>query len=217
MTQKYIQPTAISADALHALMLEAAGIEPIWTFDFSGNSFGWLQLPSPDLLAKVAEALAGKVRLCTITPYAEERDDEKKRRSVAYHFTSGQVVLTVLVPLYDPESEKKLPVPSITPWFRNADWNEREFHEMFNIELIGHPNPKRLFLDERLDAGIMTKLIPFSAMANSAGTKTLWEQIMGAKDHASPIAGHITQIAAVPDAPLKEPAFTPVTKTEGPR
>ena len=49
-----------------------------------------------------------------------------------------------------------------------------------------------------------------AAMANSAGTKTLWEQIMGAKDHASPIAGHITQIAAVPDAPLKEPAFTPI-------
>ena len=217
MSQEFIQPAAISDDELHSLMQETIGIEPHWTFDFSGNSFGWLQLPSPDLLAKVAEVLAGKVRLCTITPYAEERDDEKKRRSVAYHFATGQAAFTVLVPLHDPEGEKKLPVPSITPWFRNADWNEREFHEMFNIDIVGHPNPKRLFLDERLDAGIMTKLIPFSAMANSAGTKTLWEQIMAAKDHASPIAGHVTQIAAVPDAPLKEPEFTPVAKTEGSR
>lgn len=213
MSQEFTQPTAISDDELHSLMQESTGIEPHWTFDFSGNSFGWLQLPSPDLLSRVAETLAGKVRLCTITPYAEERDDENKRRAVAYHFAGGQVVLTVLVPLYDPESLKKLPIPSITPWFRNADWNEREFHEMFNIELVGHPNPKRLFLDERLDAGIMTKLIPFSAMANSAGTKTLWEQIMGTKDHASPIAGHVTRIAAVPDAPLTEPKYTSVAKT----
>ena len=190
---------------MHALVQKVTGIEPQWTFDVRGNSFGWLQLPSPALLAKVAEALAGKVRLCTITPYAEERDDEKKRRSMAYHFASGSVMLTVNIPLFDPETLEKLPVPSITPWFRNADWNEREFHEMFNIELQGHPNLKRLFLDERLDAGVMTRLIPFSAMANSAGTKTLWEQIMAAKEGVD---------ATQPARPLQEPAFTPVTRAE---
>ena len=199
-------PKSLNDAELHAIILEASGLEPQWSFDERGNPFGWLRLPSPELLEKVAAALAGRVRLCTITPYAEERDDDKKRRSIAYHFASGKAMLTVTIPLYDTETLEKLPVPSITPWFRNADWNEREFHEMFNIELKGHPDLKRLFLDERLDAGIMTRLIPFSAMANSAGTKTLWEQIMAAKDG---------EVSPQPqDAALPEPAFTPVAETE---
>lgn len=195
---------SLSATELHAVLLAATGLEPEWTHDAGRNSFGWLRLPSPDLLLPAAKALSGKVRLCAITPYAQERDDEKKRRCIAYHFADGNVLLTLTIPLYDPETAEALPVPSITPWFRNADWNEREFHEMFGIEVLGHPDLKRLFLDERLDAGIMAQLIPFSAMANSAGTKTLWEQIMAAKCEEAP---HIQ------DAALTEPAFTPVERT----
>lgn len=173
--------TSSRNETLHQALLDATGLETKWTTDVRANLFGWLPLERPDQLKDAARALDGKVRLCTITAYALARDDADKRRRIAYHFAIGDTTLTVSIPLFDPETNAKLPVPSITPWFRNADWNEREFREMYNIEIPDHPNPKRLFLDERLDAGIMTKLIPFSAMANSAGTNMLWERILEAK------------------------------------
>lgn len=173
--------TSSRNETLHQALLDATGLETKWTADVRANLFGWLPLERPDQLKDAAQALSGKVRLCTITAYALARDDADKRRRIAYHFAVGDTTLTVSIPLFDPETNAKLPVPSITPWFRNADWNEREFREMYNIDIPDHPNPRRLFLDERLDAGIMTKLIPFSAMANSAGTNMLWERILEAK------------------------------------
>ena len=199
-------------DALHQRLLAATGIEPTWTSDVRANPYGWLRLDAPEKLRDAAKALAGKARLCTVTAYAEERDDPDKRRRIAYHFASGDTMLTVTVPIYDPETLKKLPVPSITPWFLNADWNEREFMEMFNIEIIGHPNPKRLFLDERLDAGIMSKLIPFSAMAHGVASNTLWERVLEAK--GVPLEERMPYLA-VPAEPIKVDAkVTPVSATE---
>ncbi|MCL1940145.1 MAG: NADH-quinone oxidoreductase subunit C [Desulfovibrionaceae bacterium] len=205
-------PTINRNDALHQLLKKATGTEAVWTGDVRGNPFAWLRLDAPDKLKDVAGALAGKARLCTITAYAEERDDPDKRRRIAYHFVAGNALLTVTIPIFDPESLQPLPVPSITPWFLNADWNEREFMEMFNIEITGHPNPKRLFLDERLDAGIMSNLIPFSAMAHGAASNTLWEQVLEAK--GIPVEERMPSLN-VPAEPIKlVPKVTPVSVTE---
>lgn len=205
------QPT-VGNDELHRILVEATGLEPAWTRDARANPFGWLRLDRPDKLKDAARALAGKARLCTITAYAEERDDPGLRRRIAYHFASGDALVTVTVPLYDPDTMEKLAVPSITPWFLNADWNEREFMEMFDIAITEHPNPKRLFLDERLDAGIMSKLIPFSAMAHGAASNTLWERILEAK--GVPLEDRMPSLT-VPAEPIKvEPRVTPVAKTE---
>lgn len=201
-------PSVNKNEQLHELLLQATGVEAEWTNDVRANCFGWLHLKRPEKLKEAAEALAGKVRLCTVTAYAEERDDASKRRRIAYHFANGDTTITVTVPLYDQETLEKLPVPSITPWFLNADWNEREFREMFNIDIIGHPNPNRLFLDERLDAGIMTRLIPFSAMAHGAASNTLWERVLEAK--GVPLEDRHPSVA-VPAEPIKvEPKVTPV-------
>ena len=206
-----IQPT-VGNDELHRILVEATGVEPTWTRDARANPFGWLRLDRPDKLKDAARVLAGKARLCTITAYAEERDDPGLRRRIAYHFASGDTLVTVTIPLYDPDTMEKLTVPSITPWFLNADWNEREFMEMFDIAIIEHPNPKRLFLDERLDAGIMSKLIPFSAMAHGAASNTLWERILEAK--GVPLEDRMPSLT-VPAEPIKvEPRVTPVAKTE---
>ena len=206
-------PTTNQNNALHQLLVEAAGIQPVWTGDAQGNAFGWLHLGMPEKLKDVAGALAGKARLCTITAYAEERGDPNKRRRIAYHFVVNEaILLTVTIPVFDPETLDKLPVPSITPWFLNADWNEREFVEMFDIDIVGHPNPRRLFLDERLDAGIMSKLIPFSVMAHGAGSNTLWEQVLEAK--GVPLEERRPSLV-VPAEPIKAtPKVTPVSATE---
>lgn len=194
-------------DILNKELAEKTGLKPLWTDDESGNEFGWLRLGGPEGLIPAVKVLAdNQARLATITAYAEERGDQNKKRVIAYHFAFGGPLFTISVPIYHPETLEKLPVPSITPYFRNADWNEREFKEMFDIEIIDHPNPKRLFLDERLDAGIMTSLIPFSTMLNGAGSKDLWEKVMAEKSGYAPTAGTSTD-------ELTEPAFTPVAET----
>lgn len=177
-----------------------------WTTNNYSNNYAWLKLENPDQLIKAAEVLQSlSARLCTITAYMEDRSNDAKHQAIAYHFAIDCAILTVTVQIYDKETLEPLSVPSITSYFRNADWNEREFMEMYNIKITGHPNPKRLFLDERIDAGIMTKLIPFSSMVHGTGSKNLWEQVM------------LEKMGYVPESykqALQEPAFTKVEETK---
>jgi len=41
-----------------------------------------------------------------------------------------------------------LKVPSLYKIFRGSDWQERETFDMFGINFIGHPHPKRLLMPE---------------------------------------------------------------------
>jgi NADH-quinone oxidoreductase subunit C len=68
-------------------------------------------------------------------------------------------------------------VETIVPLFRNADWLEREFMELYDIKVSGRPNSKRLFLDESIDAHVMERLIPLSVLANAASTTILFDRI----------------------------------------
>ena len=176
--------------ALDTELHSVADYSCTWTEDVAGNRFGWLHLPDPfHLLSAAAIMSKYKARLLTITAFAEERDDQDKKRRIAYHFVIENTVVTITIRIYDPLTFEKLPVPSITSLFRNADWNEREFHEMFDIDIINHPNPQRLFLDERLDAGIMSSLIPFSTMSNGMSSQGLWERVMEEKAGYKPSLG----------------------------
>ncbi|EPR37393.1 NADH dehydrogenase (ubiquinone) 30 kDa subunit [Desulfovibrio sp. X2] len=147
-----------------------------WTEDQTGNRFYWYRLEVSDDLTRAAELLAAHAaRLCTVTAYDPVREHGYTRHEIAYHFDCRGTMVTVTVPL----SERTRSVPSITPLFRNADWNEREFMEMYGISVIGHPDPRRLFLDESLDRGIMNRIIPISVLMNGASSKDLWERILG--------------------------------------
>ncbi len=41
-----------------------------------------------------------------------------------------------------------LKVPSLYQLFRGCDWQERETYDMFGVNFIGHPHPKRLLMPE---------------------------------------------------------------------
>lgn len=201
------KPDNKDSQTLDELLDKACGVAPTWTKDKAGNNFGWLRFHKPDDLVPAVKALKDcGARLCTVTAYSDKREDERHRRSIAYHFALGSVLCTVTIPAYDEASGEALEVPSITPYFRNADWNEREFQEMYAIKIKNHPNPRRLFLDERIDAGIMDELIPFSSMVHGASSKDLWEQVMMEKTGYVP--GKKEQEVLV------EPAFTPVSETQ---
>ncbi|MDL2314499.1 NADH-quinone oxidoreductase subunit C [Desulfovibrio sp. OttesenSCG-928-C14] len=194
-------------ELLQEKLQKATGIKSEWTNDAAGNYYGWLCLTDPRQILEAARALRSTgARLCTITAYAEVRKEPHKRRALAYHFSLHDTLLTVTVPLYTPDTLRVLPVPSITEYFANAEWPEREFHEMFDIELSDKENVARLFLDERLNKGIMTDLIPFSCMIHGASTRDLWEKVMETKAGTAPMP------EKTPIEPA-EAAFTPVAAT----
>ncbi len=41
-----------------------------------------------------------------------------------------------------------LKVPSLYKFFRGSDWQERETYDMFGVNFVGHPHPKRLLMPE---------------------------------------------------------------------
>ena len=156
------------SDGLMRLASEERHSQDSW-----GNGFLWVTLKSSDLLPAAAAILAKhRARLCTVTALNKQLADPIT--TLAYHFDAHGYTLTLVVPLNPAENS----VPTITPWFRNADWNEREFAELFDVHVFGNTNPKRLFLDPDIDQGILNEVIPLTIMMNGACTKDMWERVM---------------------------------------
>jgi NADH-quinone oxidoreductase subunit C len=64
---------------------------------------------------------------------------------VVYMFTSIQLHHFLLVIAKVPAS---LEVASATPYWVSADWVERETYDMFGIRFTGHPDMRRIYLEE---------------------------------------------------------------------
>lgn len=163
--------------------------------DAKGVTTAWCRLASKDDLLPVAAFLkTAGARLSTITilqpkappaPAPKEGEtpepptffggvaNDGKTFEISYHFDIDGDTLTVVV--YIPYGGA---VSSLTPLFRCADWPERELMELYSVVVQDHPDPRRLFIDPAIDGAVLERLIPFSALANAATTKGLWEQIL---------------------------------------
>jgi Ni,Fe-hydrogenase III component G len=149
-----------------------------WTTDVYGNEYGWYRLLTPKLLSGAAGRLAAEgARLVMITAYSKEHLTDPVQE-VAYHFEVGKGAMYTLTVALD---QRRPAVASITPLFPNADWHEREMRELYNVQVDGHPNPNRLFLDEEIEEGILGEAVPLSIMMNGACTTDLWERILEAR------------------------------------
>jgi Ni,Fe-hydrogenase III component G len=150
-----------------------------WTKDAYGNEYGWYHLLTPRFLPRAVKHLAAEgARLAMITAYNKKLLSDPVQ-DVAYHFEVGKSTLYTITVTLDREWSA---VASITPIFPNADWHEREMHELYAVQVDGHPNPRRLFLDEDIEEGILGEAVPLSIMMNGACTTDLWEKIL--KDRA---------------------------------
>ncbi|MEZ7195219.1 NADH-quinone oxidoreductase subunit C [Pseudodesulfovibrio karagichevae] len=150
------------------------GMDIAITSDSNGNQFGWTYVTSAQALRQASLSLANNgARLCTITAFNEDKFAEGSDMELVYNFDLDGAVLSLCIRL-TPEA---CTIPSIVDHFPNADWHEREFAELFDIELTGREKPERLFLDPCIDTGIFHRLIPLSSMMNGATTKQLWETI----------------------------------------
>jgi len=148
-----------------------------WETDNKGVVIGWCRLDSPLQITNVALVIAKiGARLMTITAYNIKDEQDNDIHEIAYHFDldGATCTVTIVIPFDGGE------VNSITPILKTADWTERELQELYDIKVIGHPNPKRLFLDDSIDEGVMNNLISLSEAMNGASSQTLWEKVISA-------------------------------------
>lgn len=148
------------------------------TEDSFGNAYHWFTLDAPGQIVEAARALkdAG-ARLAMIAAYASHKEDEKMDNA-CYEFVLQGIVYSCTAHM-----DREHPaVPSITPIFHNADWHEREMMELYGVKVTGHPDPRRLFLDEELDKGLLGQVVPLSIVMNGASSTDLWERILGDKE-----------------------------------
>lgn len=168
---------------LEGLERLATGQDAIqYSTDSFGNGYHWFLLNEPENLTRAAEILKKAcARLAMITAYNRHKDEGKSGgydQNACYEFVLEGVVYSCTVQL----SAEHPALPSITPIFANADWHEREMMELYGLKIINHPDPKRLFLDEELDKGLLGQIVPLSVVMNGASSTDLWERILSAKE-----------------------------------
>ena len=146
--------------------------------DFFGNVFYWRKLKEPALILDAAKILHGAgARLAMVTAYNQHKV-HKHLHDVCYEFVLDGVVYSCTAHM----DEEHQHVPSISRLYPNADWHEREMMELYGILVDDHPNPRRLFLDENLDKGLLGKVVPLSIVMNGANSTDLWERILSSRE-----------------------------------
>ncbi len=86
--------------------------------------------------------------LASITGLDPSIDDPNLE--VLYQLCSGPVVLTLRVPV----SKEDASVPTLCNLLPSASFFERELIEMFGVNVLGTPDPSRLFLPDEWPAGV---------------------------------------------------------------
>lgn len=163
-----------------------------------GVASAWCELATPEDLRAAAMVLRDLgARLSMIVagqPPAPEIEEEEpgeakstlpanfggtpidgSSQEVTYHFDFDGDTASLVVFVAEGGA-----LASLADLFRPADWPEREIMETYNLTFTGHPDPRRLFLDESIDAAVLHRLIPLSTLSNAASTKELWAKVSAA-------------------------------------
>lgn len=90
----------------------------------------WMDLGEVNILV-MAELIKNlEARLTTISAISIEKNETE----LIYHFAIGGQAVNVKT------RTKANAIPSITTVFKAANWIERENHDFFDVDFIGHPN-----------------------------------------------------------------------------
>ena len=96
--------------------------------------------------------------LSDVTAYDnQDGEDGDKRFVMVYNLYSLEKHIRVRVKALVAENEQ---VPSITDLWPGANWFEREVFDMFGISFSGHPNLRRILMDERFTGHPLRKEYP---------------------------------------------------------
>jgi len=140
------------------------------SFNVSKESL-WANIDEKETLLQLSEILETMhARVCMITCYTKENAHE-----IVYHFDLNGTMINLTLWVTDKS------VPSITPFFKSADWAEREMSELYDITLINHPNPKRLFLDDTIKESVVKEYFSLSCAMSGKVSEELWDRVKSAQ------------------------------------
>lgn len=138
----------------------------------SGLPSAWMRLSASNIPRFTVALAAIGGRLATLTVYRPDHAGAPGTHEVAYHLLLDGLPITVKVTVEEGES-----LSSIARIFPNADWEEREVMELGLVRIDDHPNPKRMFLDETIAAGVFDRYVPYSEFTNVAKHNAVWARI----------------------------------------
>lgn len=96
--------------------------------------------------------------LSDITAYDnKDREDGPKRFVLVYQQYSTTLHVRVRIKCLLDENESAV---TLTDLFKGANWLEREVYDMFGISFKGHPNMRRILMDERFTGHPLRKEYP---------------------------------------------------------
>ncbi len=127
-------------------------------FDYQFQNGGNIITVSKDQLVPLVRHLRDSLKFDFLMHVAGvDFPDRKKRFDVVYEFFSSKTFqrCRVKVQLADGES-----VPSLTPFWKGADWLERETWDMFGIRFDGHLNLRRLLVHHQFEGFPLRKDYP---------------------------------------------------------
>jgi NADH-quinone oxidoreductase subunit C len=115
----------------------------------------WVSAPELDVEAMAREMKALGYRLITMT--AQAREDGETQ--IIYHYAQRSQYVSFTT------CSRGGAIPSVTPTLRMASWIEREIHDFFAVEFIGHPNLIPLLRPPGLKDGFFREPQPGSVTA----------------------------------------------------
>lgn len=97
------------------------------------------------------------------------------RFSVVYHLLNQHEVRRIVVRAWVDEENPRL--PSATPLWNTADWQEREVFDLFGIEFEGHPNLTRIMNPDYFQYHPLRKDYPLSGRGERDNFKVVKRNI----------------------------------------
>lgn len=94
-----------------------------------------------------------------------DRFTNEDRFEVIYNIVSLREGHRLFVKTRCPEENPSL--PTATPIWPAANWNEREVYDMFGITFDGHPDPRRIFMPEDFEYFPLRKEFPLIGVPGS--------------------------------------------------
>ena len=123
------------------------------TSEFRGQTSITIDKDSFTQIAEHIKNELGFTYLLDITA-VDHLGNRTPRYDVVYHINrfgpdiDENIILRLKVPL--PEDDPK--IQTATSIWRGANWLEREIYDMFGLNFIGHPDPRRMLLPEHYEA-----------------------------------------------------------------
>ncbi len=93
----------------------------------------------------------------TAIDYLKWPEPVDNRFEIVYHFFSLDYNQRVRVKYSIDENEK---APSLTPFYKNANWLEREVYDMYGIKFEGHPDLRRILMYDEFKGHPLRKDYP---------------------------------------------------------